>query len=177
MTVEVEVRSFISKEKYEKLVEFFKQEARPSKEDFQETIYFDCEQDLRLQKNKSFSKIWLKKGQIHDDWREEVEVKIKKEDFEKAKSLLEGIGLGEDVVWLRKRKKFLWKNGIKVCLDDTKGYGYIIELEKKVDAEKSKETHQVLVRELEALGIKITSKEEFQSKFNYYRKNCKKLIK
>ena len=42
--IEVEIRSFISKEKYEELLEFFKQNAELVKEDFQETHYFDCEQ-------------------------------------------------------------------------------------------------------------------------------------
>ena len=61
MNIEVEVRSFISKEQYEQLLKFFKKNAKLIKEDYQETFYFDSDQDLRIQRNKFFSKIWLKK--------------------------------------------------------------------------------------------------------------------
>jgi len=64
MNVEVEVRSFISKEKYVELLEFFKHNAKLVKEDDQETFYFDCAKDLRIQKNNTYSKIWLKKGKM-----------------------------------------------------------------------------------------------------------------
>ena len=83
MGIEVEVRSFITKEKYDELLEFFKRNAEFINEDYQETYYFDSDADLRIQRNKFFSKIWLKKGRIHDDFREEVEIKFKKNDFEK----------------------------------------------------------------------------------------------
>ncbi|MFZ5364981.1 MAG: hypothetical protein ACOZBH_02145 [Patescibacteria group bacterium] len=56
-SIEVEIRSFISKEQYDRLLEFFKQNAELVKKDYQETFYFDCDQDLRIQKNNFFSKI------------------------------------------------------------------------------------------------------------------------
>lgn len=60
--IEVEVRSFISKEQYEKLLDFFKKNSDVLKEnDDQETFYFDSGQDLRIQRNNFFSKIWLKR--------------------------------------------------------------------------------------------------------------------
>ena len=51
MNIEVELRSFISEEKYNELIDFFRTNAKFVKEDFQETHYFDVEQDLRIQKN------------------------------------------------------------------------------------------------------------------------------
>ncbi len=98
-------------------------------------------------------------------------------DSKKTKNLFEFLGFKKEILWLRKRIEFLWKDGVKVCLDDTQGYGYIIELEKMTTVEKSQETHQMLVREMEKLGIEITPKEEFQKKFEYYKKNWEKLIK
>ncbi|MAG78885.1 hypothetical protein CMI40_00735 [Candidatus Pacearchaeota archaeon] len=86
--IEVEIRSFISKEKYEKLLEFLKENAEFIKEDLQETHYFDCDEDLRIQKNKFGSKIWFKYGKIHDDAREELEIKMNEDDFDKAKKYL-----------------------------------------------------------------------------------------
>jgi uncharacterized protein YjbK len=56
--IEVEVRSFISKEKYEELLNFFKQNSKILVEDdYQESYYFNCKEDLRIQKNKFYSKI------------------------------------------------------------------------------------------------------------------------
>ncbi|MDD2388097.1 MAG: hypothetical protein PHP52_15090 [Bacteroidales bacterium] len=57
MNIEAELRSFISEEKYNELLDFFKKEASLIKEDYQETFYFDCDEDLRIQKNNFFSKI------------------------------------------------------------------------------------------------------------------------
>jgi uncharacterized protein YjbK len=86
--IEVEIRSFISKEKYEELLDFFNKNAEFVKEDLQETHYFDCEQDLRIQKNNKGSKIWLKKGKIHDDAREEIEIFTQNESFDNLGKLL-----------------------------------------------------------------------------------------
>ena len=45
MNIEVEARSFITKEKYEEFLDFFNKNAKFVKEDYQETFYFDSEQD------------------------------------------------------------------------------------------------------------------------------------
>jgi len=58
--IEIEIRSFITKEQYEKLLKFFIENSTLTKEDFQETYYFDCEQDLRIQKNDFNSKTFFR---------------------------------------------------------------------------------------------------------------------
>jgi predicted adenylyl cyclase CyaB len=173
--IEVEVRSFITSEEHEKLLEFFKREAEFVKEDSQETFYFDCEQDLRIQRNNFFSKIWMKKGKMHDGCREEIEIKFAREDFEKLEQLFISLGFDVQIKWFRKRLEFKWHD-VLVCLDDTKGYGLIIELEvmcAESDAEKEREK---LAAKLESLGIKITSREEFDRRFLDYKKNWRSLI-
>ena len=87
MNIETEIRSFISKEKFEELLDFFKKNASLEKEDYQETLYFDCDEDLRIQRNNFLSKIWMKKGKIHDNYREEIKIKCDKNDFENLKKL------------------------------------------------------------------------------------------
>ena len=79
--IEVEIRSFISKKEYEELLKFFKEKAKLIKEDYQESFYFDCDQDLRIQKNGFYSKVWMKKGSLHDKHREEIEIRFDKKDF------------------------------------------------------------------------------------------------
>jgi len=174
--IEVEIRSFISKEQYEHFLNFFKENAEFVKEDFQETHYFDCKEDLRIQKNNSGSKIWMKKGQLHDDAREEIEIKTNVEDFDKAKKIFNSIGLNTEIKWLRDRKQFNW-NEIKVCLDYTKGYGYIIELEKMGTKEDKEKILEELKQKLNQLNIPLTPKEIFKEKYDYYKENWRKLIK
>jgi len=173
--LEVEIRAFISKEKYEELLEFFKQNATFVKEDFQETHYLDCEQDLRIQKNNKGSKIWLKKGKIHDEIREEIEVYTQEEDFSKLEELFKNLGHKVEIKWLRKRNQYDW-DGIKVCLDYTRGYGYIIELEKLSSEENKEEILKELKDKMIKLNILITPKEEFDERFNYYKENWRRLI-
>jgi len=173
--IEVEIRSFISEKKYKELLEFFKQNAKFVKEDFQETHYFDCEQDLRIQKNNFGSKIWMKKGKIHDNIREEIEIKTDNKDFEKLGELFNQLGNSVEIKWLRDRKQFDWQ-GIKVCLDYTKGYGYIIELEKMSSEEDKEKILKDLKKKLEELNIEITPREEFEKAYTNYKKNWKELI-
>jgi predicted adenylyl cyclase CyaB len=173
--IEVEIRSFISKEEYDNLLKFFTKSSTPTKQDSQETYYFNAKEDLRIQKNNDFAKIWLKKGKIHDDCRKELEVKFKKEDFEKIEEILTSVGFDIEIKWLRKRYEFDWDK-IKVCLDYTKGYGYIIELE-KISSEEEKETAlEELKQKLEKLDIKLTPKNIFNEKFENYKNNWRTLI-
>ena len=61
-------------------------------------------------------------------------------------------------------------------LDYTKGYGYIIELE-RISSEKEKEKiFEMLKKKLIKLNVNLTPKEEFDRKYKYYKKNWKKLV-
>lgn len=175
MNFEVEVRSFISKEKYEKLLEFFKKKGEFISRDYQETYYFDCENDLRIQRNNFFSKIWLKKGKIHDDYREEIEIRFDKDEFERLEGLFLALGFNVEIKWFRRRNVFKWED-VDVMIDYTKGYGYIIELEKKSTEEEKEKILKLLKQKLKSLGIPLTPKEKFNEKFEDYKKNWKKLV-
>lgn len=174
--IEVEVRSFISKEKFEELLEFFKNKSRLVKQDYQETFYFNHKEDLRIQKNNNYSKIWLKKGKLHDDFREELEIKFDRNEFEKLEKLFNILGSDVKIKWFRDRNEFDW-NGVKVCLDYTKGYGYIIELEKISFDDEKEQTLELLKQKFTELNIKLTPREEFENKFKYYKNNWKELTK
>lgn len=173
--IEVEIRSFITKENYEELIRHFKKHGEFLGEDYQETYYFDCPQDLRIQKNNSFSKIWLKKGKLHDDSREEIEIKFRKEEFETLESLFLALGYNVEIKWFRTRHRFKWSD-IKVTIDFTKGYGYIIELEKMSDKKNADSTLRLLKQKLKELNIDLTPREEFEKKFRYYKENWKELV-
>lgn len=173
--IECEVRSFITEEQYESLSERFKKEAVFCGEDKQVTYYFDSKEDLRIQLGNDFSKIWLKKGKLHDEHREEIEIKCKREDFEKLERLFLALGYKVEIKWFRARKTFT-RGDIDVMLDYTRGYGYIIELE-KMSAQKDKEkTIELLKEKMKELGIPFTPKEEFDKRYQYYKENWKKLL-
>src|SRR3989344_4635528 len=103
---EVELRSFITPEKYNELLSFFQKEAQFLSEEEQTTYYFDAPVDLRLQQNKSFCKLIIKKGSIHDEVKEEIEVPFARDDFKKVHDLLLALGYNVSIQWFRKRFTF-----------------------------------------------------------------------
>lgn len=173
--IECEIRSFITKDQYRKLMRFFKKEATFLGEDDQITYYFDAKQDLRIQQNNNFSKIWLKKGKIHDERREEIEIKCAREDFKKLEELFLTLGYRVEIKWFRERHTFRW-DGIDVMLDYTRGYGYIIELEKISSKKDEKTTLNYLKEKMREIGVPLTPKEEFERNYQYYKNNWKKLL-
>ena len=167
--IEVEIRSFISPQKYQELLVFFHKEGKLVSEDDQETFYFDAEQDLRIQRNNTHSKIWLKKGKLHDEHREEIEIKFEKDNFELLEKLFLTLGYNTQIKWFRKRYTFEWE-GIMVMLDYTKGYGYIIEFEKmSCEGEKEKSLH-LLKEKFRSLHLPLASKEELMLGINIIKK-------
>ncbi|MEX0931161.1 MAG: CYTH domain-containing protein [Candidatus Paceibacterota bacterium] len=175
MNIETEIRSFISKEKFDELLDYFTKNTSLEKEDYQETFYFDCDEDLRIQRNNFFSKIWMKKGKIHDDHREEIEIKFDKNEFENLEKLFLSLGYTIEIKWFRKRFEFKW-NDTTVCLDFTRGYGYIIELEKMCTEDTKVKEFENLKQKLISLNVDITPKEEFNKKFLYYKENWRSLV-
>ena len=81
-----------------------------------------------------------------------------------------------EIKWLRQRNQFKWDE-IKVCLDYTKGYGYIIELEKLTSEENKEKTIKELKEKMNELNIPMTSRQEFEDKYNYYKENWRDIIK
>jgi len=174
--IEVEIRSFISKNQYQKLLRFFRREGKFLDKEKQTTYYFSGPKDLRIQKTDNYSKIWLKDGKIHSKFRQDIEAKCRKEDFENLEEILFSLGFKVQIKWFRIRSDFYWK-GIKVSLDFTKGYGYIVELEKMAEKKEKEKTYELLIKRLKELDIKITPKKEFDKKFNYYKNNWQKILK
>lgn len=171
--IEVEIRSFIDDDQYRRLDYFFSKNAKLIVDDEQETHHLSGEKDLRIQKNSRHSKIWMKGGKIHDDQRDELELKMETEKFPLLEKLFRELGYETEIKWFRKRKEYEW-NGITVCLDDTRGYGKIIELEKMIDSDDKEKTLELLKSRMNDLNVTLTPKEEFNEKYEDYKKNWKK---
>jgi len=173
--IECEIRSFVTEEQFKKLRAYFRKEAEFLGSDKSVTYYFNSPEDLRIQKNSTHSKVWLKKGKMHDNDREEIEIRCPKEDFEKLKSLFSALGYKVSVKWYRARNSFKWGD-IDVALDFTKGYGYITELEKMASEEDKTETLEYLKSKMNKLGLIETPKEDFDKKYEYYKENWRELV-
>ncbi|MFI5412755.1 MAG: CYTH domain-containing protein [Candidatus Micrarchaeales archaeon] len=176
MAIEVELRSFITKEKYDELILFFKKNGKLLSEDYQETFYLDEQGDLRIQRNNFYSKLWTKKGKLHDEQREEMEIRFAKEDFENLEKIMSSLGHNVHIKWFRNRHTFEW-NGVSAMVDYTKGYGYILELEIMSNESKKDKDLAKLIERFKQLKIDITPKEEFNMKYNEYKENWRSLIK
>lgn len=141
------------------------------------TIYFSGDKDLRMRQNDTEAFVILKEGKIHDDFRKEFEVKIGKEDFDSMAELFQSLGYEIEIEWHRHRLEYE-KSDTKALLDDTAGYGKILELEKMVEEGGENKAYEEILNEMKHFGIdKSTSKEEFDEKFEYYKRNWKTLIK
>ena len=175
--IEVEVRSLITKGEYKRLLEKLDKEAKFVDVIKEETVYlsFNNKKDLRLRRSEKEAFLILKKGKLHDSFRQEFKIRFAREDFGELEELLRVLDYKAKVRWFRKRRLYLW-NKIKVFLDDTKGYGFIIELEKIGRVEEAKKIYKNLKNKLKSLGIKITPKKVFNEKFEYYKNNWQKIL-
>jgi predicted adenylyl cyclase CyaB len=174
--IEVEMRSFITKEQHDRLLKFFMEEGDSHTYDDQETHYFDAPVDIRIQKGAGRAKVWMKIGKMHAEEREEIEVAFDRADFAKLQRMFLLMGYGVKVKWFRKRHTFTW-NGLDVCVDSNKGYGYILEVEKMTDDAGRKEALRQVSAAFSELGIAVTPKEEFDEKYRHYLQNWKELTK
>lgn len=174
-SIEVEARSFINKSEFRRLKNFFDKKGKLTGEINDQTVYFSGPKDLRIRRDDSHAYLILKEGKIHDDCREEIEISFSREDFERLEQLLLVLGFKVEIRWQRKRRIYRWRS-VKVFLDDTRGYGQIIELERIVSSKNKVKVHAQLVGMLESLGIKITPKEKFNQKFEDYKRNWRKLL-
>ena len=172
---EVELRSFVSDAEYSRLEDFFRANATFAGADDQVTYYLDAPQDVRIQLNSSYAKVWYKGGKLHDESREEIEVRFAKEDFGKMEKLFAAMGYGVKIKWFRKRLSFDWQ-GIAVALDDTRGYGKILELEILVQESDEDVALDCLRVKMSELDIKITPREEFDRRFKEYEADWRNLI-
>lgn len=173
-TIEVELRSYIAEDKYDDLLRFFKSQCRMFTSDDQVTYYFDAPIDIRLQRNLHGSKIWMKKGKMHSSSREEVEVHFSRDDFDSLEKMFLMLGYPVKVKWYRKRHIFVWK-GFEVCLDDNRGFGRVLEIEKKTESSGKAVALREIEKAFEELGVAVTPQEEQAKRYAHYVKNWKKL--
>lgn len=170
--ISVELRSFIKPDKYKELIEKYNNILHTEK---QINYFLNSKEDIRFMKTKRYSEICIKHGNMHDDIKKEKSVKIDSKYNDDMAYILNDLGFIPQIKWYRTRSKANLDVGIGLCLDYTVGYGYIIEVTKNIeDISKSDLTKIELGNFLESLDIDITSKEEFDKKYNEYVLNWEK---
>ncbi len=173
--IEAEVRSLLTKEQYGRILSYLQEHTKFIEEDDQVTYYFEGPADVRLQQTKTSTKLWYKKGKLHEPAREETEVIFKRDDFKKVVHIFEAWGHPISIPWYRKRYTFAWDD-VSVMLDYTRGYGYILELEKKVEPKEVDVTVTRLRKMLASLQLEELSREAFDKKYYEYKNNWRQLL-
>jgi predicted adenylyl cyclase CyaB len=171
---EIEIRGFVSDNKYRQLLAFLRKNCKFVSKDDQVTYYFDKKGNIRIQKNDFFAKLWIKSGKLHTSIHRELEVKFDKNDFGKLEEAMLMMGFAPKIKWFRLRYTFRW-GGMNVMLDKTKGYGNIIELEMICSSRKKEVSLKALRERARALGVKETPSAEFERRYKYYERNWRRL--
>lgn len=178
LDIECEIRAFVTDEQYDSLLRRLGNEAAHEGRDEQVTYYFEGNgnPDLRIQRNARGGKIWYKGGKMHEDARKEIEIPFVADDaFGKLEELFLALGYRVSIKWFRARETFKLGD-VTVTLDDTKGYGKIVEFE-RLCAESGREAALEALRSaMEGYGIVPTPKEEFDRRYAEYKANWRSLL-
>ena len=171
--IEVEIRAFITPEKYDELKARLDADCAFLGEEHQVSYYFDAPVDLRAQESDTYSKIWMKGGAMHDGSRKELELRLEKKDIAVAKELFAALGFPVNIVWDRKRRTY-HADDITLCLDETKGYGCIIEGEIMASEGEEEDARVRLLLLFKKYEVEQTPRSAFDTKFADYKVNWKR---
>ena len=162
--IEVELRAFIDSTTYNRLLGAFgfaKEHMR------QVTYYLDTNVDTRIQVSTQGGRLWQKLGKMHADAREEYELVLTQAEARTMRALFANLGFGVKVAWFRERSLFQLDD-IVWTVDDTIGYGKIVEAELLVDESEVEEARARLKDAFAKLGIAIPEKVVFDEAYKQY---------
>jgi len=175
--VEVETKSLLSKKQYLRLLNVFSTSTKFVKEQQQFTHLFEMDnQYLRVVRTDDAMTLCLKIGDMHDETHKEINLHTAPEFFIEMSHLVQTLGYEINTKWNRHRHTFKWGD-IKVQLGDTKVYGPVLELEKMVVENDQEKTLNLLKQKLNELGIKQSTKQELNTRYEWYSKHWAKFIK
>lgn len=165
--IEVELRCFIDQGLYEDLRERLLASGKLLEDTRQITYYLHHAVDTRIQLSKSGGRVWQKLGKMHDNARREIDVKMSRSDAEMMLEIFRNLDFKLKVSWFRHRMVFDVE-GISVSLDNTIGYGRILEVETVTEDQDTSAVEERLLCFLSALGLKPSSKEAFTKAYDEY---------
>jgi predicted adenylyl cyclase CyaB len=168
--IEVEYRAFLDDNTYLKLEKDLNMYFNFIGLEKQITYYLNHEIDTRIQLSNNSARIWQKLGKLHDISRYEIDIPLQREDGAKMLQLFEHLGYSVKVAWFRERKSFKTKN-ISIELDNTIGYGRILEVEILCEENEIETSKEEILNLFKRLKLKISTKEEFDKAYLKYKDN------
>lgn len=170
---EIEYKFILDKKTKNQLEKFLKKnKAKFLGQEKQENYYYQAsgKNDFRIRKTDNCAFIILKKGWMHDDDREEIEIKIDRKDFQKADKIFTSLGFKYDTKWYRVRKEYRYKD-FNISIDFNAGYGWIAEIEKIVRKGHEEKAKKDILQLARIVNIKPASKSLFDKMYKYYKNN------
>lgn len=173
---EIEYKFLLTPKDKKRLINFLeKNSAEKISEGTQDNFYYitgNKKLDFRIRRTDKESFLILKKGWMHDDDREEVEIKFDKKDFLTLDKLITDLGYKYDTKWYRKRIEYKYKN-FNIDIDFNAGYGWLAEIEKLVKDENADKAKKEIIDFASEIGLKPTPKSTFDKMYKFYKKNWK----
>ncbi len=175
--IECELRAFVDDGTFASLRERFGKDGVASNPDEQVTYYFESngDPDIRIQRNGRGAKIWYKGGKMHEEARREIEIPCRGEDFGRLEELFVALGYRVSIKWFRTRMTYAIGE-VTATLDDTRGYGKIVEFEIACPEEGRGEALAALRSTMAAYGIEASPKEEFDRRYAAYKSDWRRLL-
>lgn len=163
--IEVEIRGFLTENKYRNLGKYLDENAKSKTIDDRETVFFmipGATLKIARQLQKNTAKIALKTGQISKGGQKEYEIEIKPDAFEEAVDLFKELGFKDIQRTSQKRVDYKYRNWCEISLKWSKDWGYHFEIEKVISKnELMGKTRKKLMEIAKELGLNVISEDEF----------------
>lgn len=149
-----------------------KNKAKLTKKETQDNWYYVAsgKNDLRIRRNDKEAFLILKRGWMHSDCRDEIEVKVERSDFKRLDEIFISLGYKYDTKWYRKRLEYKLTD-FNITLDFNAGYGWVTEIEKIIRTGSEKKAKQDILNFAKEIGIKPASQSLFDKMYKFYKKN------
>ena len=162
--IEIEYRSILSEEDYNRVMNFLLENGEDLGEDDKDSSFYILDKKLlKVVKNisKNSAKISLKLQEVGDgSGQEEFEYDIPIESVETAKEVFKHLGFKERIDSYQKRHNFIYK-GIEFAVKYSKDWSYHIEMEILTDSEDERAEAERKIEDVaKELGIKLMTDEE-----------------
>ena len=164
---EVELRCFLDEEAYNRLKRSLVSRGVLEEDTRQITHYLGHPVDTRVQMSRDSGRVWQKLGRMHDTARQEIDAPMSRTAAERMYEIFMNLGFQTKVSWYRHRLVFR-SDGLSVALDNTVGYGRILEVEAVCEESEFRIQEARLVELLSSLGLKASPKEDFDRAFGDY---------
>lgn len=169
---EIEYKFILKPKDKNRLEKFLKQnKAKLVSQGTQDNWYYIApgKNDLRIRRTEKVAYLILKKGWMHDDERDEIEIKVDRKYFLRLDEILRALGYKYDTKWYRQRKKYRYKN-FNITIDFNAGYGWVTEIEREVCSGGEKKAKAEIINLARKIGIKPAPKLLFDKMYHYYKK-------